>query len=70
MKNKKNKVNSYLRYSSLTFQMLGTIALGTFLGIYIDEKYNGNGLWLALITVFFVIVAIYLGIKDLLIKKP
>jgi len=49
--------------------MLGTIALGVFLGKYVDEKIDGNGLWLALISVFFVIVAIYIGIKDLISKK-
>ena len=65
----KKRYNSYLKYSSLAFQMLGTIALGVFLGKYVDEKIDGNGLWLALISVFFVIVAIYIGIKDLISKK-
>lgn len=68
-RNTKKPYKSYIRYSSLAFQMLSTIILGAFLGIYIDDKFNGDGLWLALITVLFVIAAIYLGIKDLLVKK-
>jgi len=65
----KKRYNSYLKYSSLAFQMLGTIALGLLTQKYVDEKNDGNGLWLALISVFFVIVAIYIGIKDLISKK-
>ena len=64
----KRKKNYFLRYFPLASQMLMTIILGVFLGNYIDEKYNGNGLWLALISVSSVIIAIYLGIKDLLKK--
>ena len=64
----KRKNNYFLRYLPLASQMLMIIILGVFLGNYIDEKYNGDGLWLALISVFSVIVAIYLGIKDLLKK--
>ncbi len=49
--------------------MLGTIILGVFIGEFVDEKFNGNGLWLAIISVVFVVIAIYLGIKDLIVKK-
>jgi uncharacterized membrane protein YoaK (UPF0700 family) len=49
--------------------MLGTIAVGAFLGDYIDNKFQGDGLWMALVLVLFVVIAIYLGIKDLLIQK-
>lgn len=59
----------YIQYSSLAFQMLGTIVLGVFLGSYLDKKFNGDGLWLALVSVFFVISAIYIGIKDLIRKQ-
>ena len=37
-KKKKNQLNSYVKYSSLTLQMAVIIAAGTFLGDYLDEK--------------------------------
>lgn len=53
----------------MAFQMLFTIGIGVFLGMYLDEKFDGDGLILALVSLFFVFVSIYLGIKDLIIKK-
>lgn len=62
--NKQSK--GFIKYSSLAFQMLATIVLGVLLGQYIDKKCNGEGLYLALISLFFVVTAIYVGIKDLI----
>ena len=65
----KKRSKNFLKYTTLAFQMLGTIILGVFIGEFVDEKFNGNGLWLAIISVVFVVIAIYLGIKDLIVKK-
>lgn len=46
--------------------MLGTIVIGVLLGQYVDKRFNGEGLYLALIALFFVVSAIYIGIKDLI----
>ena len=53
----------------MAFQMLLTISIGVFLGVHLDEKFAGEGLILALVSLFFVSVSIYLGIKDLIFKK-
>lgn len=66
--NIKKQYKGFLKYSSLGFQMLATILIGVFLGKFIDNKFEGEGLYLALISLFFVVGAIYLGIRDLI--KP
>lgn len=33
----KNKIDAFIRYSSLAFEMMAMIALGTFLGYKIDQ---------------------------------
>ncbi len=65
----KEQSKKYLKYSSLAFQMLSPILIGVLLGKYLDTKYNGEGLYLALVSVFSVLIAIYLGIKDLINPK-
>jgi hypothetical protein len=53
----------------MAFQMLFTIGIGVFLGMYLDEEFKGDGLILALVSLVFVFISIYLGIKDLIFKK-
>ena len=49
--------------------MLATIIAGVVLGNFLDIKFQGEGLILALVSVFFVVAAIYIGIKDLISPK-
>lgn len=67
--NIKKQSNGFLKYTSLAFQMLATIVIGVLLGRYIDAKFDGEGLYLSLISLFFVVGAIYIGIKDLINPK-
>ena len=53
----------------MAFQMIATILIGVFLGKYVDEKFNGGGLYMAVISLFFVFAGIYLSIKDLIKPK-
>ncbi len=66
---KKKALNSYARYSSIAFQMLGIMLAGVFGGRELDR-------WLEMqfpvftltLTILAVILAIYFVIKDLLKK--
>ena len=66
---KKKELNSYARYSSIAFQMLGIMLAGVFGGRELDR-------WLEMqfpvftltLTILAVILAIYFVIKDLLKK--
>ncbi|MGB0885194.1 MAG: AtpZ/AtpI family protein [Chitinophagales bacterium] len=67
--NIKKPSKQFIKYTALGSQMLIVIVLGIFLGKYIDESFNGEGLYLAFISLFFVVASIYLGIKDLIKTK-
>jgi hypothetical protein len=70
LKDEKEALKSYGRYSSLAFQMGFIIVLGTFGGHYLD-------VWIAwefpvftvVLSILSVFLAIYFAIKDLLNKK-
>lgn len=66
---KKNKFDSFVRYSSLGFEMMAIIGIGTYGGFKIDQ-WMGNefkGFTFGLM-VFSVVVAIIYGTRNLLKK--
>ena len=66
----KNKFDNFIRYSSLGFEMMAIIAVGTFGGYKIDQ-WMGNefkGFTLGLM-VFSVILAVVYGTRSLLKKS-
>jgi F0F1-type ATP synthase assembly protein I len=69
LKNPKNSLNDYVKYSSIAFQMIFIILVGVYIGIKLDEFFT-NGL--PIFTLFFsllsVSLAIFYVIKDF-IKK-
>ncbi|MGC9356161.1 MAG: AtpZ/AtpI family protein [Mariniphaga sp.] len=68
-KKHKNKFDSFIRYSSLAFEMMGIIALGTFLGFKIDQwmenEFKGFTLGLMILSV---IGSVVYGTRNLLKK--
>lgn len=62
---KDNSPNKYLRFTSVAFQMCGTILLGSYFGKWLDATYNTN-YWTQLITLFSVFVAMYLVISQVI----
>ena len=54
-KKKKNQLNSYIKYSSLTLQMAVIILAGTFFGDFLDSKNNFN---LPIFTIIFSLLSI------------
>lgn len=66
----KTKVNNYVRYSSMVFQMAALIGLGVWGGRQLD---NYLGLKFPAFTLVFLFVGIFVGmywsLKDLLKKK-
>lgn len=65
----KNKFDDFIRYSSLGFEMMVIIALGTFGGYKIDQWMNNEfkGFTLGLMIVSVVLSVIY-GIRNILKK--
>lgn len=68
--NKKNKIDNFIRYSGLAFEMMAIIGLATFGGFKIDEWMNNKfkGFTLGLM-IFSVIAAMLYATKNLLKRK-
>jgi hypothetical protein len=68
--NRKNGSDTFIRYSSLGFEMMAIIGLGTFLGYKIDQwlenQFKGFTLGLMILSV---ILSIIFGIRNLLKNK-
>jgi hypothetical protein len=66
----KNKIDSFIRYSSLAFEMMAIIGAGTFGGFKIDQwmKNEFKGFTLGLM-ILSVIAAILYATKNLLKRK-
>ena len=65
----KNKFDAFIRYSSLAFEMMAMIALGTFLGYKIDQwmdnEFKGFTLGLMILSV---IGAVFYSTRNILKK--
>ena len=66
----KNKIDSFIRYSSLAFEMMAIIGAGTFGGFKLDQWMNNEfkGFTLGLM-ILSVIAAILYATKNLLKRK-
>ncbi|MBC8486313.1 MAG: AtpZ/AtpI family protein [Bacteroidetes bacterium] len=67
---KKNYLNDYAKYSSISLQMLVIILLGVFGGVKLDEWLNLKfPVFTVILSLLSVTIAIYSVVKDLLKKK-
>ncbi len=61
-------VNNYIKYSALGFQMIGVIALFTFVGYKIDESAGHETKWvtaiLSLVGVFASLYLVFRSVKN------
>lgn len=68
--NHSRRVQNYMKYSGMAFQMGGIILFGVWVGKKLDERFSTSTPWftvgLALISVF---AALYIVLKDFL-KTP
>ncbi|MEJ7557389.1 MAG: AtpZ/AtpI family protein [Pedobacter sp.] len=66
MEEKKKQVNSFARYSSISFQMLATIGVFAFLGYKLDEYNNTKApIYTAILSLIGVIISLYQVVKQL-----
>jgi F0F1-type ATP synthase assembly protein I len=62
--------NDYLRYSGLGFQIAGIVAVGVFIGYELDKWLKTpKPYFTAFVSLAFVFLALYVGLKDFLKKK-
>ena len=66
----KERLNSYVKYSGIAFQMIAIILIGVFGGMKLDKWLKTDKpVFTALLSVLAVILSIYYSIKDLLRTK-
>ncbi|WP_317162745.1 AtpZ/AtpI family protein [Winogradskyella endarachnes] len=64
-KGNKKGVSKFFRFTSIAFQMGGTIFLGNYLGEWLDTNYNKD-FWKKTITLFAVFTSMYLVISQVI----
>ena len=58
---------NFIRFTSLAFQMIGTIGFFSWLGYYLDQKYNSKTPWWTIcLSLFGVFISIYLVIREVI----
>lgn len=64
---KKYSSNSYAKFSGIAFQMIAIIGAGTYLGVFLDEKYpNKHSIYTVICSLFVVIISIYFVIRQII----
>lgn len=66
----RENLSNYAKYTGIAFQMIVIILAGVFLGVKMDKWFHTRDpIFTAVVTLLFVIIAIYTVIKDLLRKN-
>jgi len=66
-KGQNDKLNSYARFSGIAIQMFAIIAVGTFIGVKLDENYpNEYNLYTLMLTLSSVIASIIYVIRRII----
>lgn len=66
-KGSRKQVNKYLKFTGLAMQMGAIIGGGVWLGVVLDEKYNGGGrAWTVGCALFGVAAALYVVLKEVI----
>ncbi|MFC3876152.1 AtpZ/AtpI family protein [Winogradskyella maritima] len=67
LKAQKDRLNSYARFSGIAIQMVAIIAVGTFVGVKLDERYpNENNLYTLGCVLFAVVASIVYVIRRII----
>ena len=68
--NPKQQLNNYAKYSSMAFQMIAIILLGTYGGVKLDEYLKlENQIFTIILSLFSTVAAIYLFLKEFIKKN-
>lgn len=66
-KKDKSALSSYARYSGMAFQMIAIIGAGTYLGVFLDEKFpNKHSIYTVIFSLFAVIISVYFVVKQII----
>ncbi len=58
---------NFIRFTTLVFQMIGAIGFFSWLGYYLDDKYNSQTPWWTIgLSLFGVFISLYVVIREVL----
>jgi len=58
---------NFIRFTMLAFQMIGAIGFFSWLGYYLDDKYNSKTPWWTIgLSLFGVFISLYVVIREVL----
>ncbi|MDT0620531.1 AtpZ/AtpI family protein [Croceitalea vernalis] len=64
---KKPALNTYARFSGIAFQMIVIIGGGTYLGVFLDEKFpNKHSIYTVICSLFAVLISIYFVVRQIM----
>ena len=64
---KKNSLNTYARFSGIAFQMIAIIVGGTYLGVFLDEKFpNKHSIYTVICSLFAVLISIFFVVRQII----
>jgi F0F1-type ATP synthase assembly protein I len=64
---KVKKPGNFIRFTTLAFQMIGAIGFFSWLGYYLDDKYNSKTPWWTIgLSLFGVFISLYVVIREVL----
>ena len=64
---KKPTLNTYARFSGIAFQMIVIIGGGTYLGVFLDEKFpNKHSIYTVICSLFAVLISIYFVVRQIM----
>lgn len=62
---KRQPLNSYVKYTTIVFQMIAMIAIGTGIGMWLDEKFETETPWWTLgLSLFAVFAALFTTLRE------
>jgi len=64
-----NQASAYMRFSGLAIQMGLTIGLGTWLGVWIDGKWETKPIFSVIFSLSSIALAFYALFKEILVDK-
>jgi ATP synthase protein I len=65
--NSRKTSGNFIRFTSLAFQMIGSIGFFSWLGYYLDKKYASKTPWWTIgLSLFGVFISLYVVIREVL----
>lgn len=64
---KRGTLKGYARFSGIAFQMIAIIGAGTYLGVFLDNKFpNKHNIYTVICSLFAVLISLYFVVRQII----